>query len=62
LSEVYGRMVEFKVMGIFGQTHCLQIAKYLEENFEIVAQFGDWENPYPGWIWNHGVRIYKRVK
>ncbi len=46
-------------MGIFGETYCLLLSKYINENFTIAAEFGDWVNT-PGWAWNHGVRILKR--
>ena len=46
-------------MGTFGETHCVRVADYLRDNFEVAAQFGDWSRP-PGWAWNHGVRILKR--
>ena len=48
-------------MGTFGKDYCPILAKYLEDHFAQVAQFGDWVNP-PGWAWNHGVRIFKRVR
>jgi len=46
-------------MGIFGKTYCRLLSKYIDNNFTVVAEFGDWVNP-PGWAWNHGVRILKR--
>ena len=46
-------------MGAFGQTHCRLITAYILENFEAVAQMGEWTRP-PGWAWDHGVRIWKR--
>ena len=48
-------------MGTFGKDYCPILAKYLEDHFAQVAQFGDWTNP-PGWAWNHGVKILKRVR
>jgi hypothetical protein len=48
-------------MGTFGKDYCPILAKYLEDHFAQVAQFGDWTNP-PGWAWNHGVKIFKRVR
>ncbi|MCA9409522.1 MAG: hypothetical protein KC733_12585, partial [Candidatus Omnitrophica bacterium] len=47
-------------MGFFGETHCKILFKYIEDHFETVTQFGDWNNPNPGWAWNHGVKILKR--
>ena len=46
-------------LGILGKTYCPLIGKYIEDNFEMVAQFGDWTNP-AGWAWPHGVKILKR--
>ena len=46
-------------LGILGQTYCPLIAQYIGENFQQIAQFGDWENP-AGWAWNHGTVILKR--
>lgn len=48
-----------KGLGVLGKTYCPLIGKYLMENFEVVAQFGDWVNP-GGWGWNHGTRVLKR--
>ncbi len=48
-------------LGEFGQTYCPRLAQYLYTHFEKVAEFGDWQNE-PGWAWNHGTRIYKRIK
>lgn len=45
--------------GTFGKTYCPLLARYIQENFHTIAEFGDWQNP-PGWAWNHGVRILKR--
>ena len=45
--------------GIFGETYGTLIAKYLEDHFEQVEEFGTWEADLT-WAWNHGVRIYKR--
>jgi len=47
-------------LGVFGKTYCPLLAKYIGDHFTVVAEFGDWVNP-PGWAWNHGVRILKRV-
>ena len=45
--------------GAFGRTHCKRIAKYLEDNFTIAVQFGDWKSS-PGWAWNYGTEVLKR--
>lgn len=52
-TEEYG-------LGILGKTCCPLIGGYIEQNFTTVAQFGDWVNE-PGWAWNHGIRILKRI-
>ncbi len=46
-------------MGVFGETHCLLLARYLRDHFSPAADFGDWMGA-PGWAWNHSVRILKR--
>lgn len=46
-------------LGIFGKTYCPLIGAYIAENFETVAEFGDWTKE-AGWGWDHGVRILKR--
>lgn len=46
-------------LGIFGQTYCPLIARYINDNFVPVARFGDWTNE-PGWAWQHGTLIMKR--
>ncbi len=47
-------------MGIFGQTHCPLISKYIQDNFTpIIRQGGNWQAE-PGWGHNHGVIIFKR--
>ncbi len=48
-------------MGTFGKTHCRLLSEYINNNFEVVATFGDWQND-PGWAWNHGTKILKRIK
>jgi len=48
-------------LGVLGQTYCPLIGKYIEDNFEVVAKFGDWINP-PGWAWNYGIKILHRKK
>lgn len=47
-------------MGRFGETYCPLLSKYIQENFQVVLTAGDWQNP-PGWAWNHGVLILKRI-
>lgn len=47
-------------MGRFGETYCLLLADYIQKNFQVVLTAGDWQNP-PGWAWNHGVLILKRI-
>ena len=46
-------------LGLLGQTYCPLIGKYIQENFEPIARFGDWTDE-PGWAWNHGTLILKR--
>ncbi|MBF0330404.1 MAG: hypothetical protein HQL17_00585 [Candidatus Omnitrophica bacterium] len=46
-------------LGRLGITYCPLIGKYLQDNFSIVTQIGDWKNE-PGWGWNHGTMILKR--
>ncbi len=46
-------------LGVFGQTYCPTLAKYISDNFVPAAHFGDWTNP-PGWAWNHGMKIWKK--
>lgn len=48
-------------LGTFGVSYCQLLAKYIHDHFEVVAAFGDWQNT-PGWAWNHGTRIFKRVR
>lgn len=48
-----------KGLGRFGVTYCPIIAQYLENNFELAAQYGAWGYS-PQWIENHGTRILKR--
>ena len=47
-------------MGEFGRTYTPQLAKYIYHNYEQVQEFGDWKNE-PGWAWNHGTKILKRI-
>ena len=46
-------------MGTFGVTHCPLIAQFINDNFDIVAEYGDFRYP-GGWAWNHATRILKR--
>lgn len=46
-------------LGTLGKTYCPLINQYIMDNFEIVAQFGEWTKP-AGWSWNHGVRMLRR--
>lgn len=48
-------------LGVFGTTYCTTLAKFIADNFEPIAQFGDWRNE-PGWAWNHGTQVLKRKK
>lgn len=47
-------------MGRFGQTYCPLLSDYIQKNFQVVLAAGDWQNP-PGWAWNHGMLILKRI-
>lgn len=47
-------------LGTFGKTYCPILSKYIDENFKVEATFGDWKNE-PGWAWNHGTKILRRV-
>ncbi len=46
-------------LGVFGREYCPVLAKYIEGNFEVIAEFGDWQNP-PGFVEHHGVKVLKR--
>ncbi|HOW35428.1 MAG TPA: hypothetical protein PL155_03340 [Candidatus Omnitrophota bacterium] len=46
-------------VGTFGTTHCPLLARYIYENFNITATFGNWPHE-GGWAWNHGTKILKR--
>jgi len=46
-------------LGTFGVTYGPLIAKYFRENFDPVAEFGDWQND-AGWASSHGTVILKR--
>lgn len=46
-------------LGFLGTSYCPLIAKYIRENFTLIARFGDWSHE-PGWAWNHGTMIFRR--
>jgi hypothetical protein len=46
-------------LGMLGKTYCPVIGKYLDDNFEPAARFGDWQN-HPGWNDPHGTLILRR--
>ena len=48
-------------LGTFGKTYGLLLSRYLDEKFKAVAVFGNWEDE-PAWAWNHGTKIFKRIK
>lgn len=59
---ISNRAIASKIgLGILGEDYCFLLKKYLEDNFSVVKQFGDWKAP-PGWAENHSVRILKRNK
>lgn len=47
-------------LGFFGKTYCPILGKYISDNFELTATFGDWDKIPPGTYCNHAVKIYKR--
>ena len=57
LANIYKQ--EEAQFGVFGQTYCPVIARYIEANFTPVAKFGNWTDE-PGSYVNHGVVILKR--
>lgn len=46
-------------MGTFGKTYCRLLARYVKDNFSVVAGFGLWRGQ-ASWLANHGVLIFKR--
>ncbi len=46
-------------LGTLGINYCPVIARYLNEYFELIAKFGDWQHN-PGWAWHHGTMILRR--
>ncbi|MEW6102614.1 MAG: hypothetical protein AB1630_02150 [bacterium] len=49
-----------KEAGIFGQTHCIKLAKYLERNYSLLKIYGDW-NGKVDWLYE-SIAILKRCK
>lgn len=47
-------------LGKLGVSYCPLIGTYIAENFKIVTEFGPWTS-FPGWGWNHGTRMMKRI-
>ena len=47
-------------LGILGKTYCPILGEYIRDNFQSIAMFGDWAD-HPGWAWNHGTQILKRI-
>jgi hypothetical protein len=45
--------------GVLGETHCPIIKRYLDENFVLIAKYGDWTHE-PLWSRYHGVMILRR--
>lgn len=48
-------------LGTFGKTYCPLLASYIKKNFIVVETIGDWKNE-PGWAWNYGTTILKRIQ
>ena len=46
-------------LGTFGKTYCKLLAYYIDQHFELIAQFGDWSKS-PTYMENHATRILKR--
>lgn len=46
--------------GIFGQTHCIRLAKYLERNYKPLKIYGDWDGEID-WFYE-SIAIFKRYK
>ena len=46
-------------LGSFGKTNCLLLGKYIEENFEVVKLFGNWQDETV-WAFPHGTMVLKR--
>ena len=48
-------------MGTLGETHLVNLAKYINDHFQTERTFGLWEAD-PGWNFNHGLKILKRIE
>jgi hypothetical protein len=46
-------------LGLLGKDYCPLIGAYIQNNFTVAAEYGDWVNP-AGWAWNYGIRILRR--
>ena len=46
-------------LGHFGNTYCHHLDKYINENFQVMVQYGEWEQA-PDYMSNHGTRILRR--
>ncbi|MCD4779853.1 MAG: glycosyltransferase family 39 protein [Candidatus Omnitrophica bacterium] len=46
-------------IGRFGKTHCKLLHNYIDQNYERVMMFGDWDNE-PMWSKNHGTMIIQK--
>jgi hypothetical protein len=46
-------------LGTFGVTNSPLLGKYLEDNFEVVQEFGVWDRE-PDWNTNHGIRVLRK--
>ncbi len=49
-----------KGLGEFGKDYCPRVYRYIESNFQPVAEFGEWDLP-AGWVENHATRVYRRI-
>lgn len=47
-------------LGEFGTSYCPLLFAYIRNNFESIAEFGDWRQ-MPQWIDGHATRIYRRI-
>ncbi len=46
--------------GTLGETHLIDLAEYVDKNFETAETFGQWDLE-AGWNFHHGVKILKRI-
>ena len=46
-------------LGVFGETHARRLAAWIDEEFEIVQEFGDLQAEAL-WVEQHATRIYRR--